>query len=145
MTRNQMVIEEWLRKDRNPAPVAKLLGFQLTGFEDGVARIEMDADNRHHNPMGIVHGGVLCDLAAAAMGVAFADGLEEGESFVTLQLSATYLHSIREGRLVATGRVLQKGRAAGHAEAEVTDIEGRLVARFSCTCLVTREAQAPAA
>lgn len=36
MTRNQMVIEEWLRKNRNPAPVAKLLGFQLTGFEDGV-------------------------------------------------------------------------------------------------------------
>ena len=137
MTRNQMVIEGWLRKDRNPAPGAKLLGFQLTGFDDGVARIEMDADNRHHNPMGIVHGGVLCDLADAAMGVAFAGGLEEGESFVTLQLSATYLRSIREGRLIATGRVLQKGRTAGHATAEVVDIEGRLVARFSCTCLVT--------
>ena len=137
MTRNQLVIEEWLRKDRNPAPVAKLLGFQLTGFEDGVARIEMDADNRHHNPMGIVHGGVLCDLADAAMGVAFAGGLEEGESFVTLQLSATYLRTIREGRLIATGRVLQKGAAAGHATAEVTDVDGHLVARFSCTCLVT--------
>ena len=141
MTRNQMVIEEWLRKDRNPAPVAKLLGFQLTGFEDGVARIEMDADNRHHNPMGIVHGGVLCDLADAAMGVAFASELEEGESFVTLQLSATYLHSIREARLVATGRVLQRGRTAGHAEAEVVDGDGRLIARFSCTCLVVREAR----
>lgn len=137
MTRNQMVLEEWLRKDRNPAPGAKLLGFRLTDFEDGVARIEMDADNRHHNPMGIVHGGVLCDLADAAMGVAFAGGLEEGESFVTLQLSATYLRSIQEGRLVATGRVLQKGRISGHAEAEVVDSEGCLVARFSCTCLVT--------
>lgn len=142
MTRNQRVIEEWLRKDRNPAPVAKLLGFQLTGFDDGVARIEMDADYRHHNPMGIVHGGVLCDLADAAMGVAFAGGLDEGESFVTLQLSATYLRSIREGKLVATGRVLHKGRSAGHAEAEVVDGEGRLVARFSCTCLVLREARA---
>lgn len=142
MTRNQLVIEEWLRKDRNPAPVAKLLGFQLTGFEDGVARIEMDADNRHHNPMGIVYGGVLCDLADAAMGVAFAGSLEENESFVTLQLSATYLRSVQEGRLVATGRVLQKGRTAGHAEAEVVDGEGRLVARFSCTCLVLQEARA---
>lgn len=142
MTRNQMVIEKWLRKDRNPAPVAKLPGLQLTGFEDGVVRIEMDADNRHHNPMGIVHGGVLCDLADAAMGVAFAGGLEDGESFVTIQLSATYLRSIREGKLVATGRVLQQGRIAGHAEAEVTDAAGRLVARFSSTCLVTREARA---
>lgn len=142
MTRNQKVIEEWLRKDRNPAPVAKLLGFQLTGFEDGVARFEMVADNRHHNPMGVVHGGVLCELADAAMGVAFAGSLEEGESFVTVQLSATYLRSIREGRLVATGRVLQKGPIAGHAEAEVVDAEGLLVARFSSTCLVTRDPQA---
>lgn len=142
MTRYQAVIEEWLKKDRNPAPVAKLLGFQLTGFENGFARIEMDADNRHHNPMGIVHGGVLCDLADAAMGVAIAGSLEEGESFVTLQLSASYLRSIREGRLVATGRVVQKGRTAGHAEAEVVDVDGRLVARFSSTCLVLRDARA---
>lgn len=141
MTRNQVVIEEWLEKDRNPSPVAKLLGFQLTGFENGVARIEMDADNRHHNPMGIVHGGVLCDLAEAAMGVAFAGSLEEGECFVTLQLSATYLRSIREGRLVATGRVVQKGRRSGHAEAEVF-ADGRLIARFSSTCLVDRDARA---
>ena len=145
MTRNQTVLEKWLRKDRNPAPGAKLLGLQLTGCEDGVTRVEMDADNRHHNPMGVVHGGVLCDLADVAMGVAFAVSLEEGESFLTLQLSATYLRSIREGRLIATGRVLQRGMATGHAAAEVMDIEGRLVARFSCTCLVTREAQAPAA
>lgn len=81
-------------------------------------------------------------MVIAAMGVAFAGGLEEGESFVTLQRSATYLRSIREGRLVATGRVLQKGSTAGHAEAEVVDGEGRLVARFSSTCLVLREARA---
>jgi len=139
MTRNRMVIEEWLRKDRNPAPAAKLLGFQLTDFEDGVARIEMDADVRHHNPMGVIHGGVLCDLADAAMGMAFAGGLDEGESFVTLQLSATYLRSIRVTKLFATARVLQKGQSSGHAEAEVIDAEGRLIARFSSTCLVMRE------
>jgi|SRR5689334_16098302 len=142
MTRNQMVVEEWLRKDRNPAPAAKLMGFQLTDFEDGVARIEMDADVRHHNPMGVIHGGVLCDLADAAMGMAFAGGLDEGESFVTLQLSATYLRSILATKLIATGRALHKGQSSGHAEAEVTDADGRLIARFSCTCLVLREAWA---
>ncbi|HWM94054.1 MAG TPA: PaaI family thioesterase [Thermoanaerobaculia bacterium] len=144
MTRYQTAIEEWLRKDRNPAPVAKLAGFQLTGFEDGIARMEMNADDRHHNPMGIVHGGVLCDLADAAMGVAFAASMDDGESFVTLQLAASYLRSIREGRLVATGRVVQRGRNAGHAEAEVMDVNGRLIARFSSTCLVVREGAAQA-
>ena len=63
---------------------------------------------------------------------------------MTLQLAASYLRSIRAGRLVATGRVVQKGRTAGHAEAEVVDLDGRLVARFSSTCLVLRE-EAPRA
>jgi len=139
MTRYQELIEGWLRKDRNPAPVAGLLGFQLTSFEGGVSQVEMDADARHHNPMGMVHGGILCDLADAAMGVAFAAALDEGESFVTLQLSASYLRSVKEGRLVATGRVVQRGRSAGHAEAEVVDGGGHTVARFASTCLVMRE------
>lgn len=138
MTRYQALIDAWLRKDHNPAPVGVLAGFQLTAFEEGVARIEMDAGNRHHKPMGIVHGGILCDLADAAMGVAFAAALEEGESFVTLQLSASFLRSIREGKLIASGWVVQKGRTAGYAKAEVVGAEGRLLARFSSTCMVLR-------
>ena len=142
MTRYQELIDAWLRKDRNPAPVAELVGFQLTGFEDGVSRLELDAGNRHHNPMGVVHGGILCDLADAAMGVAFAATLEEDESFVTLQLSASYLRSVREGRLTATGRVVQRGDNAGHCEAEIVDAEGQLIARFSSTCLVLKDGAA---
>lgn len=138
MTRHQELIDAWLRKDHNPAPVADLVGFQLTGFKDGVARVELDAGDRHHNPMGVVHGGILCDLADAAMGVAFAASLEEGETFVSLQLSASFLRSIRQGKLIASGRVVEKGATAGHAEAEVKDTEGRLLARFSSTCMVVR-------
>jgi len=41
---------------------------------------EMEADERHHNPMGTLHGGVYCDLADAAMGYAYASTLGEGES-----------------------------------------------------------------
>jgi uncharacterized protein (TIGR00369 family) len=138
LTRFQELIAGWVAGRIEPAPVARLVGFRLVAFEDGVARLEMEAGERHHNPMGIVHGGVLCDLADAAMGVAFAATLEEGESFATLQLSASYLRPVREGRLVATGRVVYRGKAAGHLEAEVTDAEGLPIARFSSTCAVVR-------
>lgn len=136
MTHFQELIEAWIAGRLEPAPVAHLIGFRLVAFEEGVARIEMEAGPQHHNPMGIVHGGILCDLADAAMGVAFAATLEEGESFATLQLSASYLKPVREGKLVATGRVVQRGRTAGHVEAEVADGEGRAVARFAATCAV---------
>lgn len=138
MTRFQELIDGWARGEHEPAPVGRLVGFRLASFENGTARMEMEAGTRHHNPMGIVHGGILCDLADAAMGVAMAASLEDGETFATVQLSASYLRSVREGRLVAEGRIVQRGRNVGHAEAEVLDGDGRVVARFTSTCLVTR-------
>jgi uncharacterized protein (TIGR00369 family) len=138
VTRFQELIDGWIAGRLQPAPVAELVGFRLASFEAGVARVEMEAGPRHHNPMGTVHGGILCDLADAAMGVAFAATLEEGESFATLQLSASYLRPVREGKLVATARVVQRGRTAGHVEAEVADEEGKPVARFAATCAVIR-------
>jgi uncharacterized protein (TIGR00369 family) len=138
MTRFQQLIDAWIQGRLEPAPVAGLVGFRLVSFENGAARIELQAGPRHHNPMGIVHGGILCDLADAAMGVAMAASLEEGESFATLQLSASYLRPVRDGLLIATGRLVQRGRNVGHAEAEIVDAEGKPVARLTSTCMVTR-------
>ena len=51
-----------------PPPVSRLIGFVLKSIEPGHAIFEMEADERHHNPMGTLHGGIYCDLADAAMG-----------------------------------------------------------------------------
>jgi uncharacterized protein (TIGR00369 family) len=61
-------------------PIAHTIGFRVTAIGDGTARFEMDAaPERHANPMGTLHGGVLCDLADGAMGMAFASTLAEAE------------------------------------------------------------------
>jgi uncharacterized protein (TIGR00369 family) len=138
MTLYQKHIEDWLAGRVEGARVGTLVGFRLTGFQDGVVTMEMDAGPQHHNPMGTVHGGIFCDLADAAMGTAMAATLEEGESFTTLQLAASYLRAVREGKLVVTARIVHKGKSVGHAEAEIVDGEGRAVARFTSVCMVMR-------
>ncbi|PYQ56774.1 MAG: PaaI family thioesterase [Acidobacteria bacterium] len=138
MTPYQKHIEDWLAGRVEGARVGTLVGFRLTGFQDGVVRMEMDAGPQHHNPMGTVHGGILCDLADAAMGTAMAATLEEGESFTTLQLAASYLRAVREGKLVVTARIVHRGKSVGHAEAEIVDGEGRAVARLTSVCMVLR-------
>src|SRR5262249_48253540 len=55
-------------------------------IEPGRAVFEMEADERHHNPMGTLPGGVYCDLADAAMGYAYAATLADGETFTTVEL-----------------------------------------------------------
>jgi uncharacterized protein (TIGR00369 family) len=132
------LIAGWLDGTLEPPPAGRLVGFRVTGFTDGVVRTEMDAGPEHHNPMGTVHGGILCDLADAAMGTAFAATLGEGESFTTLDLSARYFQAVRAGHLVAEARVVQRGKSVGFVEADVTDAEGRTVAHFASTCVVLR-------
>ena len=64
-------IERWLRGEAPPPPIAQLIGFRLTAIKPGEAIIEFDAGEAHANPMGTLHGGVLCDVADAAMGYGF--------------------------------------------------------------------------
>jgi uncharacterized protein (TIGR00369 family) len=88
--------------------------------------------------MGTLHGGILCDLADAAMGMAYFSTLEPGESFTTLELKINFLRPFWTGRLVARGRVVSKGRTVGMTECDVEDDVGRLVARATSTCLTLR-------
>jgi uncharacterized protein (TIGR00369 family) len=120
---------------REPPPVAELIGLELLSAGGGVAEFALEAGRRHANPMGTVHGGILCDLADAAMGVAYASTLEDGETFATIELKINFLRPVREGRLTAQGRVVSRGRTVGLTECDVLDADGRLVARASSTCM----------
>ncbi|MGH9363290.1 MAG: PaaI family thioesterase [Thermoanaerobaculia bacterium] len=129
------LIGDWLAGRWEP-PVARLVGFRLVACESGMARVELAAEERHHNPMGTVHGGILCDLADAAMGAALASVLAEGEGFATVALAASYFRPVREGLLRAEGRIVHRGRSLAHLEAEITDEAGRPVAAFTGTCAI---------
>src|ERR1700704_2989252 len=132
------------RGDAHPPPIGRLLGFVLKAIEPGRAVFEMEADERHHNPMGTLHGGVYCDLADAAMGYAYAATLGEGETFTTVELRINFLRAVRQGRLTAEARVVRTGANLGYVECDVNDAEGKLVARAGSTCMKLREAR-PAA
>src|SRR2546430_664816 len=112
-----------------PPPIGRLLGFVLKEIEPGRAVLEMEVDERHHNPMGTLHGGVYCDLADAAMGYAYAATLGEGESFTTVELKINFLRAVRQGKLTAEAKVVKAGSALGYVECEVKDEEGRLLAK----------------
>jgi uncharacterized protein (TIGR00369 family) len=125
-----------------PPPIGALIGMRLVAVEAGRARFELDADARHHNPMGTLHGGILCDIADGAMGMAYASMLEEGESFTTLELKINFLRPVTVAHLVAEGIVVQRGKTVGLAECSVTDERGRLIAKATSTCLTLRGEQA---
>ncbi len=135
-------VQAMIRGEAPPPPVARLVGFRVTEVGSGSAVFEMEAGPQHANPMGTLHGGILCDLADGAMGVAYASTLEEGETFTTLELKINFLKPVWTGRLTATGRLVKAGHTVGLVECDVHDDKDRLVARASSTCMTLRGAQA---
>lgn len=127
--------EKMLRGEIPPPPIARLLGFSLKAIEQGRAVFEMQVDERHHNPMGTLHGGIYCDVADAAMGYAYAATLGEGDSFTTVELKINFFRPVRNGKLTAEARVVRAGATLGYVECDVKDHEGNLLARAGSTCM----------
>ena len=123
-------------------PVAELIGFEVPEAADGRAVVTLQGGPQHANPMGTMHGGILCDIADATMGIAFASTLGMGESFTTVELKINFFRPVWHAALRAEGRVIQRGRTIGYVECDVTDEKGKLVAKANSTCLVLRGEQA---
>ena len=131
-------IQMMQRGEAPPPPVASLIGFSLREAEPGRAVVDFEADGRHANPMGTLHGGILCDVADAAMGIAYAATLGEDETFTTIELKINFLKPVWTGKLVATGRVVKAGRTLGLVECDIVDAAETLVARATSTCMTLR-------
>lgn len=123
-------------------PIAELIGFQLEEIGDGRAVLSLPAGPQHANPMGTLHGGVLCDVADAAMGLAFVTTLATDESFTTVSLDINYFRPVWEAALRFEGRVVHRGKSSGYVECDVTDQDGRKIAKAHSTCFVLRGEQA---
>ena len=123
-------------------PIAELIGFEIDEISHGRAVGSMRAEPQHANPMGTLHGGVLCDLADAVMGMAFASTLQSDESFTTMSLSINFFRPVWQARLRAEAHVTNRGRTVGYIECDITDENSKQVAKANSTCIVLRGEQA---
>src|SRR5246127_5264522 len=109
------------RARANDIPVARLIGFEAKEIADGRATVMLAAGLQHANPMGTLHGGILCDIADAALGMAFASTLARDETFTTIELKINFFRPVWEARLRAEGKVVRRGSSVGYTECEIRD------------------------
>jgi uncharacterized protein (TIGR00369 family) len=130
------------RAKTNDVPIARLIGFEAKDIGNGHATVVLSAGPQHASPMGTLHGGILCDIADAAMGIAFASTLAPEESFTTVELKINFLRPVWQAQLRAEGTVVRRGQTIGYVECAITDEQDRLVAKASSTCMVLRDQKA---
>ena len=125
---------DWLEGEliRLPAPI------DLVSADPGRVVFNCRPDESAYNPIGAVHGGLVCTLLDAALGCALHSTLPRGKGYTSVEIKVNYLKAVRlsSGLLTATGTVVKSGTRVGFTQGVVTDASGTTVATASSTLLV---------
>lgn len=149
---HRLPVLEWLRRHvertlgpddtthmRYPTAISRTLAMRVVEVGTGTAAVEIDADpERHGNQQGTVHGGLLCELADAAIGTAHSTLMEAGESFTSIELKINFFRPVWISTLRAVARPTQSGRTLTHYQCEILRADGKLAALASSTVMTLR-------
>lgn len=121
-----------------PAPIAELLGFLPISVAHGHAVFQGTPGAQHYNPSGAVHGGYAATLLDTAVGCAIHSTLAAGKGFTTLELKINYIRAMTDktGPVRAEGKVISVGGQVAVAEGRISDVNGKLYAYATTTCLI---------
>jgi uncharacterized protein (TIGR00369 family) len=122
-----------------PPPISKTLGFDLVEIGDRTATVEMQTDVKvHANPMGVVHGGVLGDLADAAISLAHLTTLEEGESLTSVDLRINFFRPVWNEKIRAIAKAVHSGKTISYYTCDVLKSDGKLAATVTGSMMTLR-------
>lgn len=119
-------------------PIGTLLDFIPIEWSSGLFIFQGTPDSRHYNPLGSVHGGYAATLLDSCMGCAIHTQLKKGQGYTTLDLRISYVRALTgsSGPVRAEGKIVHLGRSTALAEGRIYDVDGRLYATGSTTCMI---------
>jgi uncharacterized protein (TIGR00369 family) len=121
-----------------PPPISRLIQMDLVEAEPGHVVFTCTPDETAYNPIGAVHGGLVCTLLDSVAGCALHSTLPQGKGYTSVEIKVNYLKPVRavSGTLTAVGTVVKAGSRVGFTEGVVTDASGAVVATATSTLLV---------
>ncbi|MGA2209557.1 MAG: PaaI family thioesterase [Acidimicrobiales bacterium] len=121
-----------------PPPVAVLLGMSLLEVEPGTVTFQLDVGEHLYNPIGSVHGGILCTLLDSAMGCAVHTTLPLGRAYTSLEVKVNFVKALTvdTASVLAKGQVITSGRRIATASGQVVGTDGTLYSHATTTCLI---------
>jgi 1,4-dihydroxy-2-naphthoyl-CoA hydrolase len=110
-------------------PFAAYLGLEFTEVTGDRVEATWTAGEKHHQPYGIVHGGVHCAVVETLASVGAAAWLGDRGNVVGVNNNTDFYRGVSEGELTSTATPVHRGRSQQVWVVETVDDQGRLVAR----------------
>jgi acyl-CoA thioesterase len=117
-------LEKIKQEGRDANPFFRLMDIEIGDICEGNAEISMKIRPDMMNGEDWLQGGLFTALADEAMVLAIYSLLAANEQIATISETTTFISGAREGEnLVASGRVIKKGKRVVFAEGDVRSIE----------------------
>ena len=94
----EIVFHAW-KTGTFPSPATKTLGIKILELSEGRSLVEMMVDPIYHNMSATMHGGIMADIADAAMGIAIATTISPEEDFTTMEMKISFFRPHIKGPL----------------------------------------------
>ncbi|MFP3465097.1 PaaI family thioesterase [Leifsonia sp. SIMBA_070] len=127
-----------IRGELPQPPIAALMRMTLVSADTGTATFVCEPDESHYNPIGTVHGGLMCTLLDSALGCAVQSTLAQGLGYTSIEIKVNYLRPVyaHSGQLTCTATVTKPGNRVAFADGVITDASGKTVATATGSLLV---------
>jgi uncharacterized protein (TIGR00369 family) len=125
-------LEASLRQKLAANPFIKFVGIQVPQLGKGYARFLLPFKSELANSIGLLQGGVLAALGDETVAFALYSLVKEGEMINTVEMKINFLGAVKDGDVIAEGRIAKRGRTISLGEFEVRQAD-RLVAKGLCT------------
>jgi uncharacterized protein (TIGR00369 family) len=128
-------LQAMVDKELPPPPITGLMQMDLVEVEPGRVVFTCRPDESAYNPIGAVHGGLVCTLLDSVAGCALHSTLPQGRGYTSVEIKVSYLKAVRAGSglLTAVGTVVKAGSRVGFTEGVVTDESGAWEPPYSLT------------
>jgi uncharacterized protein (TIGR00369 family) len=120
----------------NRSPYFELLSMKIKTLEWGSAVLEVDLDEKHLQPFGYVHGGVIASVMDAAAFWAVFPQVKDSMGLTTVEIKVNYLAPVQKGKLVAKGRCIKIGKTLAWGDVFIHGTQGNLLAHGTATMMI---------
>ncbi len=122
-----------------PTTISQTLKIDIDTIELGEAIVKIDADSKiHGNQQGTIHGGLLCELADAAIGTAHSTLMQENESFTSVELKINFYRPVWKSILKAHAKPIRSGKTLTHYDCTIYDNKNKKIAYITSTVMTLR-------
>jgi uncharacterized protein (TIGR00369 family) len=123
-----------------PPPMIALIGAEVISVGEGEVTFRCMPDESTYNPLGMIHGGLLCTLLDTAAGTAVQTRLPSGAAYASIEIKVSFLKPLRADNrgIDVRGRALRVGTRVAFAEAHARDRSGELVGHATTSLAISR-------